>query len=844
MIKLPPKILWLASFRYYLMHPWLLTLTLLGLASGVGIVIAIDIAVSSAQNQVDKTVTTLMGEATHQIIGGPEGIDQSVFVDLKVNHGIHHISPVISGYVYHNRRKPVSLNVFGVAPFNEANFRPFVSSSVSNEKTLGRFFTTPFGVLLTPETARAIGVKENDHFTVFIGTKTMSLQVIGFLPNDATLNNLIVTDIANAQSLFGLGNRITRIDLSLHDKASVKKIEQLLPDNLQLISTQSHKAGLEQLTQAFRTNLRAMSLLALLIGVFVVFTTVRFSVFNRMQQFGLYRVSGVTGGELQRLIIIEVFCLSLVASVLGLIGGALLADILIKLITQTFSDHYFALENTQLDISFITVVKALFLGICVAILTAYLPARQAARAQAVTVGERMGMELAFEKSLRNATKTGLAFGLFGIILIVLSNSLAAGFVGLFLCVLSFALIAPGLFSHLNAYLFQRHWHRLPLPVLMGLRDVKRSLSRTAVALVAMVIALSATIGVALMVGSFRLAVSDWLDNTLQADVYISLPDNLANPATQKFDPRQIAQMTRLNNVRTFSQGRHLYVNSGTHKYLLMMLDVPLQGFKGFDFLQQLPGDLYQQFQHTDTILVTEPFAYHQHITLGDSIALNTASGKHTFKVIGIYRDYASESGKITMSQSVFEKYWPAIGVTTIGLYLKDKANSQQFIQSLRGLFTQSQNISIRSSEEIRQKSLLVFDRTFLITEVLRILILAVAVITVIVSLMSWQLERRRELAVSQAIGFLPRQLQQQLYSQSVFMSLNAFIFSIPLGLFIAVVLIYIINKRSFGWSMALVMEPSQFFYAGLSALIAALIAAAYPAWQISQSSPREALQQG
>ena len=186
----------------------------------------------------------------------------------------------------------------------------------------------------------------------------------------------------------------------------------------------------------------------------------------------------------------------------------------------------------------------------------------------------------------------------------------------------------------------------------------------------------------------------------------------------------------------------------------MMLDLPLQSFQGFDFLQRMPGDLYQQFQQKDVVLVTEPFAYHQHIAVGDTIKLNTASGTHSFQVIGIYRDYASETGKITMSKSIFEKYWPAIGVTTIGLYLEDKTQNRQLMQTLKEMFAQEQNISIRASEDIRKKSLMIFDRTFIITEVLRILILAVAVITVIVSLMSWQLERRRELAICQAIGFL------------------------------------------------------------------------------------------
>jgi len=843
MRKIPSKMLWLASFRFYLKHPWLLILTLLGLASGVGIVIAIDIAVSAAQVQVDKISSTLMGQATHQIVGGPAGVEQSVFVDLKLKHAFHQASPEISGYVYTNPDNPITLNLLGIESFSEINFRSFVNSSLPNEKALTNFFTTKNGILLTPNTAKNLNLRLGDSLTIYIGINSEKLKLIGYLPNDPTLTNLIVTDISNAQSIFNLGTRLTRINLRLNDSSSLQTIEKILPNDLQIITMQQKKSGLDQLTQAFRTNLQAMSLLALLIGVFVVFTTVRFSVFYRMKQFGLYRITGITGAELNQLILGEVFVLSIVASFLGLAGGALLANVLIELITQIFSDHYFDMQSAKVSISYFTIIITLMLGIFVALLTAYFPGRQAARLEIINVGQRMGVEKSFKDFLRIAIVLGLVSCLSGIVVILLSNSLTAAFIGLFLCVVGFSLLLPEIFSILSRRVTQLHFNSLPLPVVMGLRDVNRSLSRTGVALIAMVIALSSTIGVGTMVSSFRVAVSDWLNHSLVADIYVSIPDRMANPATQQYTPSQLNDMTSLKGVRDFSKGRHLTINGENGKHALMMLELPLEGFKGFNLLNNSAGNLFHQFQNADVVLVTEPFAYHQNLSIGDSINLNTSYGKHAFKIIGIYRDYGSESGKITMSQSVFEKHWSPVGVTTVGLYLEENYSTNQMIQALNTLFVKDQTISIRSSQSVRERTLAIFDRTFLITEVLRVLILIVAIITVIVSLMSWQLERRRELAISQAIGFLPGQLQLQLFSQSIFMSINAFIFAIPLGIFISAVLVHIINKRSFGWGMELAIEPAQLFYAGLSAIVAGLIAAAYPAWQVKSTSPREALQE-
>jgi len=843
MFEILPKSLYLASYRYYIKHPWLLILTILGLASGVGIVTAVDIAVKSAQTQVNQTEATLLGNATHQILSGSTGVPQEILANLKVNLGIQSASPVIEGFVYANTENPSSIRLLGIDPFSELSFRNFVSSSLPNNASLEKFLTQRLGILLTRQTAQKFSVNKNETLTIYIGQQKKDLILLGFLPDDKMYDNLIVTDISNAQIIFDLKNKISRIDLILDDNDQLKRINSFLSDGTFVRSLTKNQSGFNQLTNAFRTNLTAMSLLALIIGMFVVFTTVRFSIYSRMSQFGLYRVIGVTGHELRKLIYMEVLVLGIIAGLIGLVSGAVLAKGLLSFVTQIFSDHYAEVQRSVLFFSLLDFVKVLFLSVGVTLFSAYFPASHVAKVQAIRLGSRVSQEFAIVKWFKyQLGGSGLCL-IIGVLFFYNTETLTAAFAGLFLCVVGFSLLIPTLFLKLSSLISNYCENRFTLFVRMSFRDVRRSLSRTSSALLAMTIALSVTIGVALMVGSFRVAVIDWLDTTMRADAYVSLPDVMENPSTQRFSDLQLSQITALDNVEAISQGRHLYVNNASGKHRLMMVDLPPQGFEGFQFLKKTSDNLYDEFKHKNVVLITEPFAYHQKLVLGDKLKLNSPGGVKEFEIIGIYRDYASEIGKITISQTVFEKYWPNIGSTTVGLYLKNNSYSTEIVSQLSQLFLNNQLISIRSKNEIFEKSLAVFDRTFVITEILRILIVGVTVITVIVSLMSWQLERRRELAIAQAIGFSPIQLQLQLLFQSLFLATSAFIFAVPLGLFISAVLVNIINIRSFGWSMGLIIEPIHLFYAFVSAIIAAVISAVYPAWQIKNTSPKIAMQE-
>ena len=244
------------------------------------------------------------------------------------------------------------------------------------------------------------------------------------------------------------------------------------------------------------------------------------------------------------------------------------------------------------------------------------------------------------------------------------------------------------------------------------------------------------------------------------------------------------------------------------------------------------------------VFVSEPYAQRHHLKVGDSFELVTDSGPITLPVAGIFFDYRSDQGLIVMHRSLYDRLWKDGANTSVGLYLKAGFDLEKIRQEV-GLIlsSQQQPLVVRSNREIRAASLDTFERTFAITQVLRLLAVGVAFVGILSALMAFQYERRRELAVLRATGLTPAQAGWLVLLQTGFMGLTAGLLSIPLGLAVAVALVRVINLRSFGWTMDLAVSLPPLFAAITLAVFAALLAGLYPAYQVMRVEPSAALRE-
>ncbi len=857
------SILWLSSLRYLIRHPWQVGLSVLGVALGVAVVVSIDLANQSAKRAFSLSIEAVAGRATHSIVGGPGGLSEDVYRRLRLEAGFRKVAPVVEGYAFLPIANPGSLNpeslekipgrsfrLLGIDPFAEAPFRFYLSNTTNLD--IGVLVTRPSAALISSDTAQLLGVASGDDLEVSVGGIRHGVQIAGlFEPGDElsreALADLLIVDIATAQELMDVKGRLSRIDLILPEPAgsAIERIRAVLPPGAHLERTSARSESVDQLTQAFNLNLTALSLLALVVSTFLIYNTVTFSVLQRRNLIGTLRAVGVTRGEIFTLLLGEAFLIGVVSATLGVLLGILLGRGMVSIITQTINDLFFVVSVRELSIPASVLLKGGLVGIFATLAAAVLPALEATTVSPKSAMTRSTVETVIYKTLRPTALMGalilaIALGL----LLIPTRSLLIGFGGLAALVLGFALIMPATTILILKVLAPLAGRSFGLMGTMATRSTSASLSRTALAITALTIAISVSVGIGTMVQSFRGTVEQWLETSLQSDIYVSPPSPLRSRVEATLSPAVVDRLLAAPGIVGASTFRSTQVESSRGQTQLVALGT---GFETFNrpnrFKEGNPSEIWEDFQSGEAVLVSEPYAFHHELALGSTVQLQTDYGQRSFAVAGIYFDYSSGRGVVMVSRNAYERFWTDDGISSLGLDTASGNDVDRVIEQLYLAAGQDQDLRIRSNRDLRKASLEVFDRSFTITSVIKVLAMIVAFVGVLGALMALQLERRRELGTLRAIGFTPAQIWGLVTSQTVLMGLIAGLLALPLGMALAAGLIFVVNQRSFGWSMDLQLIPSVLIQSVALAVVAAFLAGIYPAIKMARSTPAEALRE-
>lgn len=842
--------------RHTLRRPLQSILFVLGMALGVAVIVAIDLANGSAGRAFELATETVAGRATHQIVGGPTGLDEDAYRRLRVDLDMRLSAPVVEEYVTALDLDQRPLRLMGVDPFAEPPFRSYLANRDGVPiNALTQLLVEPNTAFLSEDLASRYAISVGDPLTLRVGANRRTVQVVGLLrPTDSVsrraLQNLLLMDISTAQEILGRVGRLSHIDLILDadtpaGQSTLARIEEVLPAGARVVRAEARSETVQQMTRAFELNLSALSMLALLVGMFLIYNTVSFSVVQRRPVLGTLRSLGVTRAQIFSLILIEAAALGVIGTTLGLGLGAVLGRGAVRLITQTINDFYFVISVQTVDLAPLTLAKGAVTGVGAALFAAVLPALEATAVPPVNVLQRSEIE----SKARRATPVTFAAGLMlcaiatGLLWLP-THRLVVSFAALFGLIIGFALLTPA-FTILLMRAMRPVTTRLA-GVLgqMAPRDITRSLSRTSVAIAALMVAVSVIIGVSIMIGSFRQTVADWLQTSLQADVYISPPSVAANRIGAPMDPAIMTELASLEGVQTVEAVHDVIADA------IGIGPVNLVAVTGEHFEQRrrfaqvtLPIRQIWPAMENGAIIVSETFAYHNKVSAGDELRLLTDHGARVFPVVGVYYNYSSERGLVLMSLDVYRRHWDDDKISSVGLYLAPGYDPQAVVERLQARFAGRQELVIQSNRDLRQSALEVFDRTFAITMALRLLATVVAFIGVLSALMALQLERARELGVLRATGMTRRQLWGLTLLETGLMGTTAGLLAIPTGLLLALVLIHVINRRSFGWTIQMVLQPDYFAQAMLVAVVAALLAGLYPALRAGRMVPARVLRE-
>ena len=831
-----------ASVGFLLRHPWQLGLAVLGITAGVAVIIAVDLANSSARLAFLESLDAVTGEATHQVVGGPDGVDERFYTELRTKHGYTALAPIVEGdAVIAGADGERVLTLLGADLFAEQALRDYRfnlgDASGSFEDLFDRFLTDPSSVVVSEQTADELGLRPDDSFTVVVRGRERQASLVATFADSGTLGAYLLADIATAQEWLDSSGRLSRIDVRLGEDA-IAAFTALLPDGNRLLHAAGRTQATLEMTDAFMINLNAMSLLALLVGLFLIYNSASFTVLQRRPLIGTLRALGVTQRQVLLVIVGEAAVLGAIGGVLGVLLGVWLGEQLLFFVTQSINDLYFRLAVSDVHLSALTLGKGLTAGIVAALLAAAVPALEAASYPPRLTLARSTLEGKAGRALPWIAAAGLALtALSALTLAASETSLLAGLIAIFLLILGFALIIPWTVAHLAVLIAPLADRLGGVTARFAVAGIAASLSRTGVAVVALAVAVSATVGVSVMVDSFRGSVQTWLERTLSADVYLGLPSG-------GIDPGLIDAVTGLDAVEAYSTSRRTLFFDGTGQTRLIVIRMAPGGYGGIEILDADAADVWPRWEREDAVLVSEPYAWRNGIRRGDVVTLPADAGRRAFPVLATFQSYDINGSGVLMSRSVFDRHWTDPTVDSLGLYLDDAARADAIVAEVEALGRRfDQRVFASSNTGIRELSLSIFDRTFIITDILYWLAVGVAIVGIFGAMLALQLERGRELGLMRSLGMTRAGLTGNIAIQTGTIGALAGLAAIPLGIAMAWVLIEVINRRAFGWQIAMDVAPG--FVAGgvLLAVAAALVGGAYPAWRAGGTEPALAMRE-
>lgn len=845
------RLLVTSGLRFHLRRRIQLALCLLGVALGVAVVAAMWLAVDSARRGFDLSNDAVFGRVTHTVEGAVHGIDEALYPLLRMRLAEVPSAPVVQGQV-RVRSHGATLTLLGVDPFAESAFR--AQSPAPGSSELGDLLTRPGGVLASAATAQRLGLSPGQRFEVLVAGRVQVLELLAVLATHseleaAGLQDVLVADLASAQEVLGQIGHLSRIDLAISgspaDQARMlERLQALLPPEVRVEPGAARANARIQMTQAFYLNLRMLSLLALVVGLFVIYNAMSFAVVQRRALIGTLRALGVSGREILAMVLAEAAILGALASAVGLPLGIVLARQLTGMVTRTVDDLYFSATVRDVSLAPEALLVPVALGVLGSLAAALPPALEATRIPPRAVLAASHPQQRARAAAPRLAGAAVCAAVLGLTLLAApGGGLGAAFAALFLLVLVASLCVPAGTLGLAAVL--QYLVRVPAGMLgvMAVRGVRSGLARNAVAIAALMVALATTLGVAIMVASFRVSLQDWLSTTLAADVYVGVP---GRDVRASLPDELIRRAEALDGVQAVSRSRDVQVATAFGDVWLKAVDVDRA--MRYRELHVLDGDsnaAWRMLRERDAVAVSEPFASRHGLARGSPLMLHTAAGQREFTVSGVFRDYGSERGLLLMSLARYRAWFQDPGVSSIGLHLGHGVGAHAVSDAMRAAGAHIDlDVQVRDHASLRAASLQIFDRTFAITRVLQWLATLVACVGVLSALMALALERSREMAVLRAQGLTRGELLGLMQIQTASMGLIAGILSLPLGSAMALVLVHVINRRAFGWGMDFHLPPEAIVHTLLVALVAALVAGLYPAWRMANTPPAQALREG
>jgi putative ABC transport system permease protein len=788
-----------ALLSHWRRRPVQLAMLLLGLSLATALWSGVQAINTEARASYDRAAAILGQDQLAQLVredGAP--MDQRVFVTLRRAGWL--VSPVIDGEM---RFGDVRLRVLGIDPLTVPPQAQQVD--VATDGGLLPFITAPGVFYAEPETA-----------TQLAGQATPPVRMAEGLPPGT-----VITDIGQAQALLGAKDEISRLLLRPDQPMGRASLRVAAPGLT--LREPSETEDLARLTDSFHLNLTAFGFLAFAVGLFIVHSAIGLAFEQRRPVFRTLRALGLPARVLILLLITELLVFALVAGLVGVALGYLVASALLPDVAATLRGLYGADVPGTLSIRPAWWAAGLAIAVIGTLVAAAQGLWRVWHLPLLAPAQPRAWARASERALRAQGVAAMVLLLAGAGIAQLGSGLVAGFVLLAALLLGAALALP--LALTGILVLGRRLARRPLAEWFW-ADTRQQLPGLSLALMALLLALAANVGVSTMVSSFRLTFTGWLDQRLASELYVTARTEAEATAMHDWLAPRSDAVLPVWNIEGQVAG-HVAAIYGVADHATYRDNWPL--------LSALP-QVWDRIATGEGALINEQLSRRQGLGLGDQITL---PGGWRASIVGVYSDYGNPMGQVIIGIDTLATRYPEVSRLRYAIRVApDK--SAALAAGLRAEFgLPAQNVIDQAG--IKAFSLKVFERTFSVTTALSVLTLGVAGLAMFASLMTLSGMRRPQLAPVWAMGLTRRHLAWLELLRGLLLAALTMLAALPVGIGLAFVLLAVVNVEAFGWRLPMHLFPGDLVRLGVLALLAAGLAVAVPAWRLARFSPSDLL---
>jgi putative ABC transport system permease protein len=816
-------------------------LTVLAVALGVAVVLAIELAGDAAAGSFRSSIETLTGSANLEVTA-VGGVPDNVVATLATLPYPIKVEPRIDDFAtIPSTGQSIPLVGLDLIADHPEGF------SLPEEERAG---TSSLAQTLTADNvwvSSRLGAKPGDTLRLLINDEVHPYTVRGVLKDSGDTGGLVLMDIGTAQRALNRANRVDRILITVSATPSLEQWEQrlrsVLPAGVELRRQGSESTENRKMLSAFRWNLRILSYVALVVGAFLIFNTISVSVVRRRPEIGIARALGASRTAVLSAFLGEAACFGAVGGLIGIFLGRLLAIGAVRLLGATVDNLYVSSTPAPIQLTPLVILLGLAIGVAVSLASAASPAREASLVSPVEAMARGEREYATRVHKIRDLWIGFALAIAGAAASfapAIAGKPFFGYAAALLFIAASAFSIPALVSGLTKISSGMLLRIGGVEAMLASRSLASSLRRTSVLVGALATAIAMTTSVGIMVGSFRQTVQVWMNNQLKADLFVAPATNPSADRHPTIDVSLSEKLAALPGVAGVDRFREYEVSYQGLPAILGVGDT--LGPHPLGKVEFFSGRSTEQVNHElrdgDNVIISEPLANKHHLRTGESIVLPLGDAQVRFRIIDIFYDYGTEKGFMIIDRTRALRYLHDPAVSNLAIYVAPGADVEKVRKELESVAA-GHNLVIYTNRSLRAQAIQIFDRTFAITYALEVVAVIVAVIGIAGAMLALVIDRRRELGLLRFLGAAVSQIRKLILVEAGLIGLLANIAGLALGIVLSLLLIFVINKQSFGWTIRFHWPIAVLLGALTLVYVATVLAGFYPARVATSLNPIE-----